>query len=44
MEDFYLSIVEGKKTVVTLESHRKTIEVMNACYESVYTGAPVYLK
>ena len=44
MEDFYLGIVKGKKTVVTLESHRKTIEAMNACYESVYTGNPVYLK
>ena len=43
MEDFYLCIREGKKPVVTLEGHRQTIEVMNACYESISRQEPVYL-
>lgn len=43
LEDFYQSIVNGKKTVVTLEGNRGTIEAMNASYESIYSGEPFYL-
>lgn len=44
MEDFYLSITEGKKTVVTLDSNRGTVDAMNASYESISQERPVYLK
>ena len=43
LEDFYQSIVNGKETLVTLGSNRGTIEAMNASYESVFTGEPVFL-
>ena len=43
LEDFYQSIVNSKKTVVTLDGNRGTIEAMNASYESIYTGEPFCL-
>ena len=38
---FYDSIRKGMKPTVTLSEHRRTIEVINACYESIYKGKPV---
>jgi len=43
LNEFADCIRNKKIPTVTLESHRKTIEVMNACYESVYKSDVVYL-
>jgi len=43
MADFHRCICEKQTPFVTLDSHRATIEVMNACYESISRGEPVYL-
>lgn len=43
MDEFVGCIREGKQPKINLEWHRKTIQAMNACYESVAVGGPVYL-
>ena len=41
MDEFYDCIINGKEPKITLEWHRKTIEAMVGCYESIATGMPV---
>ena len=41
--EFYDCIQKKKMPSINLYSHRKTIEAMNACYESIAKGAPVKL-
>uniref|UniRef100_UPI003216C4E2 Gfo/Idh/MocA family protein n=1 Tax=uncultured Draconibacterium sp. TaxID=1573823 RepID=UPI003216C4E2 len=44
MMDEFIDCVRNKKTPkINLEWHRKSIEAMNACYESIHTGQPVYI-
>ena len=43
IDEFVSCIRYGGTPKINLEWHRRTIEVMNACYESVRTGQPVYL-
>ena len=43
MEEFATCIRNRTAPQINLEWHRKTIQAMNACYESVSTGNPVYL-
>ena len=33
----------GTKPLINIDSHRKTIEVMNACYDSIQCGLPITL-
>lgn len=41
MDQFYNCIRKGQKPVVGLREHRRTIEVINAAYESLNTRKPV---
>jgi len=41
IENFYSAVREGKEPVMTVKRHRRTIEIINAAYESIYTGKPV---
>jgi predicted dehydrogenase len=42
--DEFVHCIRSKSTPkINLKWHKTTIEVMNACYESIYTGQPVYL-
>ena len=43
MDEFYDCIIHHREPKISLEWHKKTIEAMNACYESIYRGEPVYL-
>ena len=43
MNEFADCIRNGKTPNVNLRSHKKTIEAMNACYDSITQGAPVKL-
>ena len=45
MEEFARSIRSGEKYIpqVSLIDHKKTMQVINACYESIRTGKPVNL-
>lgn len=43
MDEFARCIHYRATPMINLEWHRKTIEAMNACYESVYSGQPIYL-
>ena len=43
MDEFCDCILNHKQPKITLEWHQKTIDAMNACYESIATGKPVYL-
>jgi UDP-N-acetylglucosamine 3-dehydrogenase len=43
MDEFANAVRTGKQPTINLKWHQKTIEVMNACYESVATQNPVYL-
>jgi UDP-N-acetylglucosamine 3-dehydrogenase len=43
MDEFVGCIREGKTPKINLEWHRKTIEAMNACYESISSGKVVSL-
>ena len=42
--DEFVECIRNKKTPkINLKWHRKTIEAMNACYESIASGNIVYL-
>ncbi len=42
--DEFIDCIRNKKTPkINLQWHKKTIEAMNACYESIQTGNPVSL-
>lgn len=43
MDEFCDCILSHKQPKITLEWHQKTVDAMNACYESIQTGKPVYL-
>lgn len=43
MDEFAYCIRNKVQPQINLEWHKKTIQVMNACYESIYMGQPVYL-
>lgn len=43
MDEFYDCIVNHKQPKINLEWHKKTVEAMNAAYDSIATGAPVFL-
>lgn len=43
MDEFAACIRNRTQPSINLEWHRKTIQAMDACYESVSTGNPVYL-
>ncbi len=44
LNEFADSIRTGRKACINLDSHRKTIEAMTACYESISLGKPVKLQ
>ena len=41
MDEFYHCVRDGVRPTVGLREHRRTIEIMNAAYESVSTGAVI---
>lgn len=41
MDEFYHCVRDGQKPVVGLREHRRTIEIMNAAYESVAAGSVI---
>lgn len=43
IDEFVSCIRNHRIPQINLEWHKKTIEVMNACYESIETGQPIYL-
>lgn len=43
LSEFASSIRNKTLPTINIDMHRKTIEAMNACYDSVYSGHPVYL-
>ncbi|WP_172594403.1 Gfo/Idh/MocA family protein [Mariniphaga sediminis] len=43
MDEFIHCIRNQSFPKINLKWHKTTIEAMNACYESIYTGQPVYL-
>ncbi len=43
IDEFVECIREGKTPKINLRWHKKTVEAMNACYESIRTGASVQL-
>lgn len=43
IDEFICCIRNKKEPMINLRWHKKTIEAMNACYESISTGQPVYL-
>ena len=43
MDEFIHRVRENEPPMINLQWHKKTIEAMNACYESIQTGQPVYL-
>lgn len=43
MDEFVDCIRNQKNPQINLEWHKKTIEAMNACYDSIQKGQPVYL-
>lgn len=43
MEEFVNCIRNKQTPTINLRWHKRTIEAMNACYESIQTGQPVYL-
>jgi predicted dehydrogenase len=43
MDEFYDCVSRHREPKINLEWHKKTIEAMNACYESISRGKPVYL-
>ena len=42
-ENFYSAVREGKPPAMSLEDHRRTIEIVDAAYTSLSTGYPVRL-
>ncbi len=43
VDEFVDCIRNGRTPKINLRWHRRTIEAMNACYESIHTGQPVSL-
>ena len=43
MDEFCDCILNNKQPKINLQWHRQTVEAMVKCYESIYTGKPVYL-
>ena len=43
IDEFVDCVRNNHEPTINLRWHRRTIEVVNACYESVRTGQPVYL-
>lgn len=43
LDAFVDSVRNGTTPLVNIDSHRKTIEVMNACYDSIQSGLPITL-
>lgn len=43
IDEFVSCIRNHRMPQINLEWHKKTIEAMNACYESIETGQPIYL-
>ena len=43
MDEFVDCIRNRKNPKINLNWHRKTIEFVNACYESISTGKTIYL-
>ncbi|NLI72936.1 MAG: Gfo/Idh/MocA family oxidoreductase [Bacteroidales bacterium] len=43
MDEFIYCIRNKDNPKINLKWHKKTIEAMNACYESIYSGQPIYL-
>lgn len=43
MDEFHECIIDHKQPKIDLQWHKKTIEAMNACYESIYSKRPIYL-
>ena len=43
IDNFYNCIRYGDKPAITLEYHRKTIEIVDAAYRSIYEGKPIKL-
>lgn len=43
MDEFIHCVRENNTPMINLIWHKKTIEAMNACYESIETGQPVFL-
>ena len=43
IDNFYNCLRYGDKPAITLEYHRKTIEIVDAAYRSIYEGKPIKL-
>ncbi len=43
IDDFVNAVRYGKEPTVTLEHHKKTIEIIDAAYRSIYEGKPIKL-
>ena len=44
LDAFVASVRNETKPIINIDSHRKTIEVMNACYDSIQYGQPITLE
>ena len=44
MDELHLCVTEGKKPKIDLRWHKKTVEAMLNCYESIALGQPVFFK
>lgn len=44
MDEFHDCILNHKQPKINLQWHRKTIEAMVRCYDSIASGEPVYIK
>lgn len=43
LDEFANAVNERRNPLVSLDVHRNTIEVVRACYESIYTGETIYI-